>query len=83
MQVIKEEGTQANAARVGEVLIRGLMKLRDQFEVVGDVRGKGLMVGVELVTDKVRNTIVCICSPKPSVYMLKPFVHLKFSNFKN
>ncbi|XP_065915308.1 alanine--glyoxylate aminotransferase 2, mitochondrial-like [Dysidea avara] len=52
LDVIKEEGIQANAARVGEVLIRGMMKLRDQFEVVGDVRGKGLMVGVELVTDK-------------------------------
>ena len=58
LQVIKEEGIQANAARVGEVLIRGMMKLRDQFEVVGDVRGKGLMVGVELVTDKVRRHIL-------------------------
>jgi len=58
LQVIEEEGTQANSARVGEVLIKGLMKLRDQFEVVGDVRGKGLMLGVELVTDKVRSTIV-------------------------
>ena len=30
------------------------MKLRDDFEVVGDVRGKGLMTGMELVKDKVR-----------------------------
>ena len=30
-----------------------LAKLRDEFDVVGDVRGKGLMIGVELVADKV------------------------------
>ena len=30
-----------------------MMELRDEFEVVGDVRGKGLMLGMELVTDKV------------------------------
>jgi alanine-glyoxylate transaminase/(R)-3-amino-2-methylpropionate-pyruvate transaminase len=30
------------------------MKLRDEFEVVGDVRGKGLMLGAELVKSKVR-----------------------------
>jgi len=57
LQVIEEEGLQSNAARVGEVLLRNLIKLRDQFEVVGDVRGKGLMLGVELVTDKVRSTV--------------------------
>ena len=30
-----------------------LAALRDEFEIVGDVRGKGLMIGVELVEDKV------------------------------
>lgn len=30
-----------------------LAKLRDKFEIVGDVRGKGLMIGIEMVTDKV------------------------------
>lgn len=28
-------------------------KLRDEFEIVGDVRGKGLMIGIEMVKDKV------------------------------
>ena len=53
-QVIEEDGTQANSARVGEVLVKELLKLREEFEVVGDVRGKGLMLGVELVKSKVR-----------------------------
>lgn len=35
-----------------------LAKLRDTFEIVGDVRGKGLMIGVEMVTDKVGDVIV-------------------------
>lgn len=30
-----------------------LAKLREKFEIVGDVRGKGLMIGIEMVTDKV------------------------------
>ena len=53
LQAIEEDGTQANSAKVGEVFIRELMKLRDEFEVVGDVRGKGLMLGMELVKNKV------------------------------
>lgn len=31
-----------------------LATLRDKYEIVGDVRGKGLMIGVEMVKDKVR-----------------------------
>jgi len=53
-QVIDEEGTQAKSAQVGEVFIKELLKLREEFEVVGDVRGKGLMLGVELVKSKVQ-----------------------------
>lgn len=44
---------QANSKLVGSYLIQELAKLRDEFECVGDVRGKGLMIGVELVRDKV------------------------------
>ena len=44
---------QENCGKVGDVLVRGLQKLRDEYEVLGDVRGKGLMLGIELVKDKV------------------------------
>ena len=54
IQVIEEEGIQANAGKIGDLFITELMKLRDEFEVVGDVRGKGLMLGAELVKSKVR-----------------------------
>ena len=36
--------------------MKKLAKLREEFECVGDVRGKGLMIGVELVTDKETRT---------------------------
>ena len=55
--MLEEDGIQANAAKVGETFILELMKLRDEFEVVGDVRGKGLMLGLELVKSK-----VCVCA---------------------
>jgi 4-aminobutyrate aminotransferase len=40
---------QANARVVGSFLLQGLRRLEERFDVVGDVRGKGLMIGVELV----------------------------------
>ncbi|HKK08087.1 MAG TPA: acetyl ornithine aminotransferase family protein [Gemmatimonadota bacterium] len=46
-----EEGLAENAARMGERLLEGARALQRDFEAVGDVRGLGLMVGVELVRD--------------------------------
>jgi 4-aminobutyrate aminotransferase len=51
-----EEALMANAAEQGERLMAGLRALQRQFECLGDVRGKGLMVGVELVEDRERKT---------------------------
>jgi 4-aminobutyrate aminotransferase len=41
----------ANAASIGDYFMQCLRKLQTRFECIGDVRGKGLMIGVELITD--------------------------------
>ncbi|MGO9802919.1 MAG: acetyl ornithine aminotransferase family protein [Steroidobacteraceae bacterium] len=43
----------ANAATVGEYFLSRLKELQQRFAVIGEVRGKGLMIGMELVTDRV------------------------------
>ena len=52
LDVIEDDGLQANAAAVGSVLIDGLQDLAGDHEAIGDVRGAGLFIGVELVTDR-------------------------------
>jgi len=42
----------ANAARVGEYFMRKLRQLQERFDCIGEVRGKGLMIGMELVQDR-------------------------------
>jgi 4-aminobutyrate aminotransferase len=46
----------ANAASVGEYFFGRLRQLQQRFECIGDVRGKGLMIGMELVTDRATRT---------------------------
>lgn len=49
---IEEEGLLARAVRLGEVLRQELFRMAEQFPVIGEVRGLGAMVGVELVKDR-------------------------------
>jgi 4-aminobutyrate aminotransferase len=46
----------ANAAKVGDYFMKKLRALADRYPVIGEVRGKGLMIGMELVTDKINKT---------------------------
>jgi len=52
MNVIRDEELQQRALITGNYLIAGLQKLKDKHAIIGDVRGKGLFVGVELVRDR-------------------------------
>jgi alanine-glyoxylate transaminase/(R)-3-amino-2-methylpropionate-pyruvate transaminase len=52
LEVIEKENLQVNAHQLGLHLQAGLAKLKEKHQVIGDVRGRGLMVGIELVKDR-------------------------------
>jgi len=52
VRAMREEDMPGNAARRGVQLMTGLRKLQEQYPVIGDVRGLGLMVGVEFTVDR-------------------------------
>ncbi|MEK6352200.1 MAG: aspartate aminotransferase family protein [Burkholderia cenocepacia] len=56
LDIVEAEDLPGNAARVGLRLLEQLLPLKDDFETVGDVRGKGLMLALDLVTDKASRT---------------------------
>jgi alanine-glyoxylate transaminase/(R)-3-amino-2-methylpropionate-pyruvate transaminase len=56
LEVIDREQLQANSLRVGAHLKAGLEKLAQKHSIIGEVRGLGLMLGVEFVKDRVTKT---------------------------
>jgi 4-aminobutyrate aminotransferase len=64
-----EERYMANAARMGELVMKKTAGWREKHKIVGDIRGRGLMIGIEFVRDQqtkekapeVRNRIVQQC----------------------
>ncbi len=52
LEVIKSERLMENANRIGEKAKRRLLEMMSKYEIVGDVRGLGLFIGVEIVKDK-------------------------------
>ncbi len=51
-QTILEEDLVNNSARVGRVLLDGIRKLQGHYPFIGDVRGRGLLIGMDLVKDR-------------------------------
>jgi 4-aminobutyrate aminotransferase-like enzyme len=50
--VIEREKLQENALKIGNRILTGLNQLKEKHNLIGDVRGKGLMLGIELVKDR-------------------------------
>jgi 4-aminobutyrate aminotransferase-like enzyme len=53
LEVIEQEGLQENALLVGNYLLEGMRALMHTHSIIGDVRGSGLFIGLELVKDRV------------------------------
>ncbi len=53
LEVIEKEKLQENSLKIGNHILAGLEKLKAKHNIIGDVRGKGLMLGIELVKDRV------------------------------
>jgi 4-aminobutyrate aminotransferase len=56
LEVIDSEELVENAAQVGVYALERLHDLKDRYALIGDVRGRGLLIGIELVTDRVAKT---------------------------
>jgi len=52
LEIIDREKLQENSLKIGNQILAGLNKLKEKHNLIGDVRGKGLMLGIELVKDR-------------------------------
>jgi 4-aminobutyrate aminotransferase-like enzyme len=52
LDVIKQEEMQQHAKETGKYLMKGLRELMKTFSIIGDVRGHGFFIGVEMVKDQ-------------------------------
>jgi 2,2-dialkylglycine decarboxylase (pyruvate) len=52
LQTIRNEGLVERARMMGAYLRAQLVELQQRYEAIGDVRGEGMLLGVELVTDR-------------------------------
>src|SRR5256885_563816 len=52
LEVIERENLQENSLKLGNHILAGLERLKAKHKLIGDVRGKGLMLGIELVKDR-------------------------------
>ena len=51
LSVIEDEGLQSNAKELGDHLKTGLEALKEKHSCIGDVRGMGLFIGIDLIKD--------------------------------
>ncbi len=56
LEVIEREGLVENAARVGEHALARMHEMKRRYPLIGDVRGRGFLLGMELVTDRETKT---------------------------
>ena len=49
LRAVEEENMQQNANKIGKYLLQELKELQSEFSLIGEVRGRGLFIGIELI----------------------------------
>lgn len=62
IETIQEEKLQENSKVIGEYLIEGLKELQKSFPIMGDIRGKGLMLGIEIADPETKAQMPAECA---------------------
>jgi 4-aminobutyrate aminotransferase/4-aminobutyrate aminotransferase/(S)-3-amino-2-methylpropionate transaminase len=52
LKVMEEENLLENCRKMGAYFTERLLELKDKYELIGDIRGPGLMIGIELVRNR-------------------------------
>jgi 4-aminobutyrate aminotransferase len=66
INILQDEGLIENSAKIGKIFMEGLDELQQKYSLIGDIRGLGLMIGIELVKD--------LSTKKPAVKIAKEAV---------
>jgi acetylornithine/LysW-gamma-L-lysine aminotransferase len=81
IQALTEDGLVENAAKIGKIFQEGLERLKDKHKIIREVRGKGLMIGVEMkfevkdiLFDAMANNLLLLYSAKNILRLLPPLV---------
>ena len=67
LEVVEREDLPANADKVGAYFLSQLTNLKDKHQLIGDVRGKGLMLAIEFVKDRDTKEPFAPTDPYPSI----------------
>jgi 2,2-dialkylglycine decarboxylase (pyruvate) len=76
LKVVLQEGLSRRARDMGRYVVEGLRKLQAKYEQIGDVRGEGLLLGLEVVTDRETRTPDHPLVRRISVRLLELGVHM-------
>ncbi|MGB6463248.1 MAG: acetylornithine/succinylornithine family transaminase [Nitrosotalea sp.] len=81
IEALTEDGLVENAAKMGKIFREGLERLKEKHKIIREIRGKGLMIGVEMkfevkdiLFDGIANNLLLLYSGKNILRLLPPLV---------
>jgi len=81
LQAITQDGLIENAEKMGKKFLQGLIQLKEKHKIIREIRGKGLMIGVELkfdvkdiLMDGIKNGVLILYSGRNILRFLPPLV---------